>query len=279
MSEASAGGLESVDGFSFGGSFGGFTVVDDLLDRMAPEATDLLRRVDLVIDQLGVPERHPVTESLRRLRVRPNDALQALLSTSPSALRAAADELRRLAAVYRDEIAEPLREAVQHLGWGGSGYRAFTDAWTTLQDHLAAPKDSGVESMATKLIATAEYALSIAGWFSQARQALAGALAEALCSAEAVTLKTSDVLTAGPAALHRAVISGELDHPGRLVAAAAEIGGVTLSALEECYQAGLEHFVAGPDGSASSWPAKLAELPPPKLPDSAATSEVVWLRL
>ncbi|MGH3656132.1 MAG: hypothetical protein ACRDUA_05690 [Micromonosporaceae bacterium] len=258
----------------------GFPVVDDPLDLMAREAQDLLRRVDLVIDHLGTPPEHPLVPLLRTLRVRPGEALTMLLAAPPGRLLDSVRQLRELAAAYRGDLVEPLRRASEGLAWRGAGYDAFLVDWTDQLSHLGG---EDADSMADRLVATAELVESVAGWFSQMRQAMAGALVDAFTSRDAVVLKGCDLLEGDPATLHRTVITGELQGASRLTAAAAAIGATALSSIEEWYDAGIEYFVAGADGvPAGDWPSKLAYIPEPSgtgAGPSAGYASGVWVRI
>ncbi|MGH3738864.1 MAG: hypothetical protein ACRDT6_25185 [Micromonosporaceae bacterium] len=257
-----------------------FEVIEDSLDLLAAEASDLLHRVDLVIDQLGVPAGHPLTGLMRTLRVRPGEALRMLLATPPADLMGAVDTLRQLAGSYHDDLVAPLDRAAGELGWSGAGYDAFAAHWTATMRDLAG--DDKGESLAARLRATAEFTESVAGWLSQTRGALATALAGALSSTEAVILKGCDQLEGDPRALRRAYVTGELDDSGRITVAAANVGALALRPVRAWYQTGVETYVAGPDGvPAGGWAAKLAPLPEPAAPDGAPAggyAKAVWVR-
>lgn len=257
-----------------------FQVTEDSLAPMAAEARDLLDRVDLVIEHLGTPTDHDLVPLLGKLRVCPGEALETLLNTPPDPLLDAAAGLRRLAAAYRDDLIAPLQRSAADLGWGGVGFEAFAQHWAVQARHVAAEDGP---SMAAKLVLTADFAESVAGWFSQVRHAMAATLAEVLSSAEAVTLKGCGLLGGDPARLLKAVVTGELDHPGRLVTAAANVAAATLSVVEHWYDVAAEAFVAGPDGVPSfdwaGWMAALGD--PPAAPRSgvAADPSAGWVRL
>lgn len=257
-----------------------FAVIDDSLGLMATEAGDLLRRVDLVIDQLGVPDRHPLTKLLRTLRVRPGEALRMLLATPPGKLLDVVDQLRQLAGSYHADLVAPLDRAAGQLGWGGAGHDAFAAHWSATMRDLSDGDDG--ETLEAKLRATADFTESVAGWFSQTRAALAAAVAGALSSAEAVVLKGCDQLDGDPAALRRAYVTGELDDAGRLTVAAANIGSVALGAVKSWYDTGMETYVAAADGvPAGGWAVKLAPLAEPG-PAGAGTpgyTTAVWVHL
>jgi hypothetical protein len=256
-----------------------FPLTDDSLQLMAAEATDLLHRVDLVIDQLGTPAQHPVNPLLRKLRVRPGDVLRMLLATPPARLMESVTQLRGLAEAYHDDLVAPLDRAARQLGWSGSGHDAFRTDWDAQLRHLA--YGDSAETMAAKLRTTADFVESVAGWFSQTRRALAGALLEAFTSIEAVTLKGSDQLEGDPAALHEAIVAGRLENADRLVTAAANVAAVSLNAVEQWYDKAQEHFVAGADGvPAGGWTTKLERLPHPSGGGARPSySEGAWVHL
>lgn len=250
-----------------------FPVAEDSLGLVATEGRDLLRRVDLVIEHLGTPAGHALLPLLERLRLRPGEALRALLATSPGDLLAATAELRRLAVAYRDELVAPLSRSVTELGWGGAGFDAFARRWAVQARHVTA--DDGT-SMAAKLELTADFAESAAGWFSQVRQAVATTLAEAFGSTEAVTLKACDLLDGDAAGLRRAVVTAEVDHGDRLVGAAATLGAATLGTVSRWYDVAVETFVVG------DWVGRMAPLEEPHVTspgDAAADPGAGWVRL
>ncbi|MGH3747404.1 MAG: hypothetical protein ACRDT8_08420 [Micromonosporaceae bacterium] len=239
---------------------GGFAVVDDLLDLIAVDATDLLGRVDLVIEHLGMPVSHPVHKLLRTLRARPGEVLRMLLATPPGRLMQSVAQLRSLAETYHDGLAAPLDRAAAELGWGGSGHQAFTVHWAEQMRHLSSEAEA--DSMASRLRVTADFVESVAGWFSQARQALAEELAPAFSSAEAVVLKSCEHLRGDGELLREATVTGQLGDVDGLVTAAAEVGRLALRAVAQWYEKGMETFVAGPDGlAAGGWSDRLSGLP------------------
>lgn len=257
-----------------------FQVIDDSLGLMAAEAKDLLGRVDLVIEHLGTPPKHPIAGLLRKLRVRPGELLGMLLATPPERLMEAVTRMRSLAAAYQDDLVAPLERAKRELGWSGAGHEAFSRHWSAQMRHIASGDEA--ESMAKRLRATADFVESVAGWFSQTRQDLALALVEAFGSREAVALKSCDLLGGDTEKLHQAAVTGEIDNQTRLVSAAATIGELALQSVADWYDAGVEHFVAGADGApVGGWAAKLAPLSDEPVADSGAGdyAKDVWLRL
>jgi hypothetical protein len=244
--------------------------IDNPLDRIAPEAGDLLRRVDLVIGQLGVPSGHPLVPLLARLRLRPGEALRALLDVRPDDLHAAAASLRRLAAGYRADVVAPLHRSVGELGWRGAGFDAFAERWTALARHIAADD----ASMAARLEATAEFAESVAGWFVRARQALAVVLTEAFGSTEAVVLRSCQALDTDGAGLRRALVTGEIEAGVRLVEAAVGIGAAVLDAVSRWYEVAVESF--GGDGHLD----RTAPLSDPRVSSADVPADGAgWVRL
>lgn len=238
------------------------------LDRVAPEAGDLLRRVDLVIGSLGVPPSHPLVPLLTRLRLRPGEALRAMLDVRPDDLDAAADSLRRLAAGYRADVVAPLHGSVGDLDWRGAGYDAFAERWTALARHIAADDTS----LAARLEATADFAESVAGWYAQTRHALAAVLAETFGSTEAVVLRSCQALDNDVAGLRRAVVTGDIEAGGRLVEAAASIGAAVLGAVSRWYELAVETF--GGAGHVD----RMAPLPDVGSTDAPA-GDSGWIRL
>lgn len=242
------------------------------LHRIAPEAGDLLRRVDLVMGGLGVPPGHPVVPLLTRLRLRPGEALRALLDVRPGDLDAAAASLRRLAAGYRTDVVAPLHRSLGDLGWRGAGFDAFAERWTALARHIAA--DDG--SMAARIEATADFAESVAGWFVQARHALAEVLTQALGSTEAVVLRSCQALDSDVAGLCRAVVTGDIEVSGRLVEAAAGVGAAVLGAVSRWYDDAVETFAG--DGLVG-WADRMAALPDPHVGSADPAGGPGWVRL
>ncbi len=243
------------------------------LDRIAPAAGDLLRRVDLVIGSLGVPPGHPVVPLLTRLRLRPGAALRALLDVRPDDLDAAAASLRRLADGYRADVVAPLHRSCAELGWRGAGFDAFAERWTALARHIAADD----ASMVARLDATADFAESVAGWFVQGRRDLAVILTRALGSSEAVVLRSCQTLDSDVAGLRRAVVAGDVEVDGRLVEAAANIGAATLGVVCRWYEIVVETF--GGDGQVA-WADRMAALPDPHVGSAdAPAGDPGWVRL
>ncbi|WP_433284609.1 hypothetical protein [Micromonospora sp. CA-244673] len=151
----------------------------DALDRLAEPGLDLLARVDALV-AAGAPEGHRLWPLLRRMRVLPGAAVREFLDLHPAPLAGAGHAVRRLVRGYDDTgavLADP-------VAWSGPAAAAYDDARTALLRHL----DEGPESLVGRLESTAGYADALADWVEGSRAALARALAEALRSAEAVTV-------------------------------------------------------------------------------------------
>ncbi|MEU1685276.1 hypothetical protein [Micromonospora sp. NPDC005707] len=151
----------------------------DALDRLAEPGLDLLARVDALV-AAGAPEGHRLWPLLRRMRVLPGAAVREFLDLHPAPLAGAGHAVRRLVRGY-DDTAAVLADPV---AWSGPAAAAYDDARTALLRHL----DEGPESLVGRLESTAGYADALADWVEGSRAALARALAEALRSAEAVTV-------------------------------------------------------------------------------------------
>jgi hypothetical protein len=159
----------------------------DLLDGVVATADPLLRRVDQVLSTTGAPPDHPVWPSLRRVRLLPGDAVQAVAALRPADLADAAPELRADARSYAG-LADSLPPPTT---WTGDAAEAYEAARRRTASHLSGTPDS----LAQRLEATADLADALADWMRQARSDLAVTLAEVLTSAEAVSLSLA--LSAG----------------------------------------------------------------------------------
>ena len=195
----------------------------DALDRLLTPGRDLLARVDDTLVACGAPADHPLWTLLRRVGALPGDAVEAIAALQPQPLTAAADVAHGLTDAYAAPVADPGE-------WTGTAAQAYAARWQDLSAYLGNPGVTG------RLVDTARYLAEVADWIRTARRDLAGALAEALCSAEAVRLR----LTAD-------------DPPAARVAAAAAIGARVLDAVASAYD----------DGRAlcDRWAGRLDELP------------------
>ncbi len=201
----------------------------DALDRVEAPARDLVARVDDTLAASGAPAGHRIWPLLRRVGALVGDAVAAIVALAPDPLRGCAADLRQLAGEH-----VRLRATAGEPGnWTGAAAEAYADRWRDLGGFLGGSAEPGEESLAGRLAATAGYLDDVADWMTAARLALAEALAAALCSAEAVALRS-------PAAAERSV-------------AAATIGAHVLAvAAGECDRGQAVH---------DRWAGRLDELP------------------
>jgi hypothetical protein len=185
----------------------------DRLDQAIQAAGPLLRRVDEVISTVGAPADHRLWAELRRVRVLPSDAVQAVAGLRPAELVEAAPELRANARAYA-HLAESLPAAG---GWSGEAAEAYDDARVRVADHVS----GGPESLDVRLAATADLADALHEWMVQARGRMAALLAEILGSAEALEMSGETGLD----------LTAE-----RAVGAAAEVGARVLREVAESYE-------------------------------------------
>lgn len=157
----------------------------DRLDRLLTTAGPLLRRVDDILTTAGAPPEHQVWAELRRVRLLPGDAVRAVAALRPEELGEAAPELRADARAYA-VLATSLPAPGE---WTGQAAEAYDVARQRAADHLS----GGPDSLDKRLQASADLADALVTWMRSARDAVAGVLAEALSSAEAVTLTGSGV--------------------------------------------------------------------------------------
>ncbi|WBC13600.1 hypothetical protein O7600_21010 [Micromonospora sp. WMMA1998] len=211
----------------------------DALDRLAEPGLDLLTRVDTLL-AAGAPEGHRLWPLLRRMQVLPGAAVREFLDLHPAPLTGAGHAVRRLVRGYDDTCAL----LTDHVAWSGSAAAAYDEARGALLRHL----DEGPESLVGRLESTAGYADALAGWVESSRAALARVLAEALGSAEAVT-----VHAAGRPA-------GDAGRVG--ASAAAEIATRVLSVLGVAYD-GAETLLRqwGPSLAETTWRDRAATAP------------------
>jgi uncharacterized protein YukE len=196
----------------------------DRLDHVAGDAARLLRRVDEILTVAGAPPTHPVWAALRRVRLLPADAVDAVAALHPAALDETAPDLRVLATRYAD-VAESLpAPGAPQKGWSGEAADAYDAARRQLGDHLSGDP----ESLAERLEASADLVDALVDWMRRSRAALAGALAQALGSAEAVTLLTG------------ASAGGDAPAPAPEAQAAADIAERVLHTIAEAYDEGAE---------------------------------------
>lgn len=230
----------------------------DALDRLAEPGLDLLRRVDTLL-AAGAPEGHQVWPLLRRMQVLPGEALRHFIDLRPGPLAAAGQAVRRHVHGY-DRACAALTDPVL---WSGPAAAAYGQTRTALLRHL----DEGPESLVGRLEATAGYADALADWVEGSRLAVARALAEAIGSAEAVTVVTATSVT-------RVASHSGPSSPGG--AAAAEIAARLLAVLCVAYD-GAETLLRqwGPSLAESVLRAPAAHSRP-GVDESSRTTRVSW---
>jgi hypothetical protein len=152
----------------------------DALAQLAPVAAPLLRDVDTALLTLGAPATHPVWRALGRVGATPADVVAFVADLEPARLRAAADALRAQAAAY-EQASLPV-----DAPWEGETARHYRAAAEAVREHLAGDGPS----LASRLRDQASYVESWAEWQQALRDGLARALAEAMTSSQAVTLRS-----------------------------------------------------------------------------------------
>jgi hypothetical protein len=195
----------------------------DTLDQVMAAAAPLLRRVDELLSGVGAPPDHQVWTQMRRVRLRPGDAVHAIAALRPDDLADASPELRADARAYAD-IAESLPPPGT---WTGDAADAYDAARRRAADHLS----GGLESLDERMEATADLADALTDWMSESRSAVAATLAGVLGSTEAILLSADSAVD--PAA-------------AREVLAAADIAERLLRTVADSYDLAVELL----DGSA-----------------------------
>ncbi|HEY7274148.1 MAG TPA: hypothetical protein VH502_15550 [Actinoplanes sp.] len=185
----------------------------DALDQVMDTAGSLLRRVDDVLSGLGAPPDHEVWAEIRRVRLLPGDAAQAVAALRAGDLDEAVPELRADARGYAD-----IAEALPPPGsWSGEAADAYDAARRRTAEHLS----GGPDSLDERLEATADLADALIDWVGQTRADLARLLAEVLGSTEVLSLSSDTAID--PAA------TGE-------VMAAADVGRRILQTVADSYE-------------------------------------------
>ncbi|MEU4419538.1 hypothetical protein AB0F81_02860 [Actinoplanes sp. NPDC024001] len=185
----------------------------DRLDQLVEAARPLLSRVDTVLSMVGAPEGHHVWPELRRVRLLPGDAVRAVCDLHPEAILESIPELRANVRAYADLAdALPMSEA-----WSGEAADAYEQARRRAAEHL----NGGPDSLSHRMEATANLADALAEWMTRARGDVAMALAEAMGSAEAVTLSAGSDLP-----------------PDEEARAAANVAALLLQAIADSYDRG-----------------------------------------
>ncbi len=191
----------------------------DALDRIIGVAGPLLARIDEIVEYAGAPEHHPVWTELRRVRLLPGDAVDAVAALRPEAV----DEPALRSA--RDSLAEVATALPAAAGWDGPA----ADAYRAHRDGLAAQ----VEDLAARAVATAELGAEMADWMRAARRDVAAVLADVLSSGASVTMLSSGASVTVPAARGGPV---ELLPPAQ-VDAAAQVAVVVLRTVGDAFAA------------------------------------------
>lgn len=155
----------------------------DELDRLCGDTGPLLRHVDHILGAAGAPPGHPVWDSLRHVRLLTVDAVAAVTALRPAEVAAEAPDLRGRAARYA-EVAASLPGPGE---WSGDA----ADAYDAARQRVAAHLGGAADSLEKRLEASADLSDALVDWMWRSRSMVAGALAEVLTSAEAVTLATS----------------------------------------------------------------------------------------
>jgi hypothetical protein len=214
----------------------------DALARLYPVTAALLGAVDEALATLGAPATHPVWRLLAAVGATPGDVAGFVADLEPSRQRAAATALRG----HGDSYANA--SIPTDPPWEGETSLRYAVVAAAVRDHLSGEPDS----MSGRLRALASYVDSVADWQQSLRDAIAGCLAQAMTSSQAVTLHGRGRRTADPSGLSAAVI------------AAADIGAAVLEVARDAATAG-QHLVRGVAG--------LDELPyrAPALPDPVSS--------
>jgi hypothetical protein len=156
----------------------------DRLDQALQAAGPLLRQVDEIISATGAPADHRLWAELRRVRILPGDAVQAVAALRPAELSETAPELRADARAY-GRLAESLPSPGH---WTGEAAEAYDAARLRTAEHLS----GSPESLDERLMATADLADALREWMTLTRAGLAVLLAEILTSTEALEVTGPD---------------------------------------------------------------------------------------
>jgi hypothetical protein len=165
--------------------------VTDRLDDLLAAAGPLLRRVDDVLTAGGAPPEHAVWQELRRVRLLPAAATEAVAALRPSALREAVTELRAGA-----QACVETADALPPPGddWTGEAAEAYDELRTRAAAHLS----GGDESLDERLEATADLAQALTDWMTQTRAGLASALATVLTSRSTCCARSPTITPRAP---------------------------------------------------------------------------------
>ncbi|MEU8821977.1 hypothetical protein [Actinoplanes sp. NPDC048796] len=153
----------------------------DALYQVLDAALPLLRRVEQVLGDAGAPAEHKIWQELRRVRLLPVDAVEAVAALRPGALAETVPELRAGARACAAADLPPPGV------WEGEAAEAYDDLRRRVAVHLAGAADSLDE----RLEETADLTAALSDWMIRARDTVAATLADVLVSAEALTLQTA----------------------------------------------------------------------------------------
>jgi hypothetical protein len=244
----------------------------DALDRVVAPGRDLLGRVDAALVAAGAPPGDPIWPLLRRVGALPGDALEFAVGLDAEPMLSAAAELRSRSRDFGDRSID-LTARIGSRPWTGSGAETFTALWRALGSHIGDGAAADQPSITGRLLAMSSYLDSVAHWMTALRTKLAVAVASALISAEAVTLRAAAPSSSlaslfdtpgfagaglGGAGLSGAGLSGAgLDGAGLsggvVVRAAAAVGVRVLDVVVESLRAGHDLH--------DEWAPALSELP------------------
>ncbi len=187
----------------------------DALIRVRAAADGLLAQVDGALTRHGAPGEHEIWGLLKRSGLLPGDALAGAADWLPPVLAGRAALLRRQAEAHADVWAS-LSGSAALSGWEGEAATAFEVRMGTIGARL---DEAG--HAAERLAGCLD---ELADWLGGARHRLARTLADALVSAEAVTL----------------AVPGPLASPVAQANAAATIGASVLAEVGTFWDTGLE---------------------------------------
>ncbi|GIE98280.1 hypothetical protein [Paractinoplanes rishiriensis] len=182
----------------------------DRLDQVLATAGPLLRRVDDVLATTGAPAAHEVWGELRRVRLLPGAAAEAVAALRPAAFHEVVPELRANARACVETAAD-LPEPGE---WSGEAAEAYED----VRRRAVADLSGGDESLDERLEATADLAEALTDWMAATRADLAEVLAAVLVSGQALTLTAPAHAALPPATAETAAAADVAVHVLRSIA-------------------------------------------------------------
>jgi hypothetical protein len=187
----------------------------DALIRVRAASDELLAQVDATLAHHGAPADHDIWGLLRRHGLLPGDAVATAAEWLPAVLDGRTALLRRQSEAQRDASASLSGQATLS-GWEGPAAAAFHSRLGGIRRELTEAEEAGIN--------LADCLDELGEWLGTGRHRLARALADALLSAEAVTL-------AVPAPLMPPTVRAH---------AAATIGASVLAEVDRFWHTGLE---------------------------------------